>query len=198
MSDRRSPSPPKPTFLADSNGIAAVEMAILAPVALLLLSLAVAAGQSLTAYHKVVLAAHTTTDLVARTTWNPDPNTANATLLPLSGLMTDIGVSQLVMYPEDTTNLQLVISEFQVKANNNTGVLIWSRASANATALPQNTVINLDPNIVATGAAYIVYGQVSYSFQPFGGMMALPPLNLASTETLTIRNATQITIDPNN
>lgn len=198
MSDRRSSSPPKPTFFADSNGIAAVEMAILAPVALLLLSLAVAAGQSLTAYHKVVLAAHTTTDLVARTTWNPDPNTANATLLPLSGLMTDIGVSQLVMYPEDTTNLQIVISEFQVKSNNNTGVLVWSRASANATALPQGTVINLDPNIVATGAAYIVYGQVSYSFEPFGGMMALPTMTLASTETLTIRNATQITIDPNN
>ena len=198
MSNRPSSPRKLQSFLDDANGIAAVEMAILAPVALILLSLAVAAGQCLTTYHKVVLAAHTTTDLVARTTWNPDTNVANAELLPLSGLNTDIAVSKLVMYPEDTTNLQVVISEFQINAGNNTGILVWSRASSNATALPTNTVMNLDPNIVATGATYIVYGQVSYNFQPFGGVLALPPITLASNETLTIRNATQITIDPNN
>ena len=42
-------------------------MVFIAPVALALLSLGFAGGQSLTVYHKVVLSAHTVTDLVSRT-----------------------------------------------------------------------------------------------------------------------------------
>ncbi|MDE3176302.1 MAG: pilus assembly protein [Pseudomonadota bacterium] len=189
-------APKSLSFLAADDGIAAVEMAFIAPVALILLTLAVAAGQCLTTYHKVVLAAHTSTDLVARTAWNADPSVAGAELLPLSGLNTDIGVSQLVMYPENTTNLRVVISEFQINPSTKTGTLVWSYSTSNTTPLPQGTKISLDPNLAATGATYVVYGTVSYNFQPFGGILSLPPITLSSTETLTIRNATQITIDP--
>jgi hypothetical protein len=60
--------------------------------------------------------------------------------------------------------------------------------------LPVGTVITLDPSYSAAGAAYLLYGQVTYTFQPLGGFLSLPTMTLSSTETLTIRNAPQIDI----
>ena len=182
-------------FLENAGGVAAVEMAFIAPVALALLGLGVAGGQTMNLNHKVVLAAHTTTDLVARTVFYRDPNTPGAALLNQSALDADIAISQLIMYPDSSGTLLAVMSELLVNANANTGTVVWSEPSPGATALPVGTVVQLDPSYSQAGATYLLYGQVTYAFQPLGGILSLPAITLSSTETLTIRNATQITIN---
>ncbi len=182
------------SFLADISGVAAVEMAFIAPIALALMSLGFAGGQSLTVYHKVVLSAHTVTDLVSRTVYTPDPNNSNAELLNQSALDTDLALSQMLLYPESTANLQVVVSELKVNAASNNGAVVWSEGYNGGTKLTVGSTVALDPAYVATGATYLLYGQVSYSFQPLGGVLSLPSLSLNSTETLTIRNAQQITV----
>ncbi len=181
-------------FLNNVSGVAAVEMAFVAPVAITLLFVGFAGGQTLNLNHKVVLAAHSTTDLTARTIYTQDPNNPQAELLTQSALDANIAFSQLIMYPDSTGVLTEVMSELQVNTANNTGVVVWSEPSPGATALPVGTVITLDPSYSATGAAYLLYGQVTYTFQPLGGFLSLPAMTLSSTETLTIRNAPQIDI----
>lgn len=190
----RSPASLARRFLENASGVAAVEMAFIAPVALGLLGLGVAGGQMMNLNHKVVLAAHTTTDLVARTVYYKDPNNPQAELLYQSALDADIAISQLIMYPDTSGTLLSVMSELLVNTNNNTGTVVWSEPSPGATALPVGTVIPLDPSYSQAGATYLLYGQVTYAFQPLGGILSLPAITLSSTETLTIRNAPQITV----
>ena len=183
-------------FFADESAIAAVELALIAPVALGMMTLAVAGGQAMVTNHRVVNAAHTVTDLVSRTTYAPDSNNPQAEVLAPSQLQTDLAMAAMIMYPDSTTNLTVVMTELQVNANNNTGVVVWSCASTSypATAMKPGDVIPLDPSYIASGATYLLYGQVTYNYQPFSGMWSLTPINLSSTETLTIRNAPQITV----
>ena len=56
------------------------------------------------------------------------------------------------------------------------------------------TVLTIDPSYAQSGATYLLYGQVSYDYQPLGVTFTLLPMTLASTEFLTIRNAQQITV----
>lgn len=181
-------------LIGDDRGIAAVEMAFIAPIALLFLGLVVAGGQSLTVYHKTVLATHTVTDLVSRTPFFADPNTQQAELLNESDLDSDLMLSQMVFYPKDASQLQVVMSELKVNANSNQGQVVWSEGCNGGAALKAGTQINLDPSYAAAGATYLLYGQASIVFQPLGVVMSLPPITLSSTDILTIRYAQQITL----
>jgi Flp pilus assembly protein TadG len=182
------------SLAADENGVAAVEAAFVAPAALILMSVGVAAGQTLELYHKTVVTAHDVTDLVSRTPLNPDPNVSLAEQVSQSQLCADLSLSQMTMYPENTTSLQIVMTELSVNSSGNTGTVVWSKAYNGAVAMVAGTTIALDPAYVASGASYLLYGQVSYSFQPLGGILKLPQITLTSSDMLTIRNAQQITI----
>ena len=87
------------------------------------------------------------------------------------------------------------MSEVLVNAAKNQGTVVWSEPfPTGGTGLAKGSVINLDPNLVAAGASYVLIGTVNYTFQPLQGILSLPMLSLTSTETLTIRNAQQITV----
>ncbi|HXT06365.1 MAG TPA: hypothetical protein VN715_05445 [Roseiarcus sp.] len=176
----------------DDVGVAAVELALVAPVALVLLSVGVAGGQALQIYHKVVVTAHTITDLVSRSPYSPDSNTPTAEDVSTTQIQTDMAMSQMTMYPHSATALTAVMSQLQVNATTNQGTVVWSIPYNGANPLPIGTKIALDPAYVAAGATYLLYGQVSYSYQPFNGMLTLPSMTLSATEMLTIRNAPQI------
>lgn len=189
-----SPIRRRPSFLADERAVAAVEMALIAPVALVLLFLAVAAGQTLMIYHKVVLAAHTVTDLVSRTPYVADPNNQGGELVPQSTVENDLALGQMVLYPWNPSSMTAVVSELSVNASTNVGTVVWSQPyPTSATALTQGTTVTLNPSYTASGATHMIYGQVSYTFQPLGGVLSLPSITLTSSEILTIRNAALIT-----
>ena len=152
--------------LVDESGIAAVEFAFLAPVALALLSLAFAGGQGLSIYHKTVRTAHIVTDVVSRTTYTPDPNINNAEQLQSTALDGDLALGRLVMYPDDSTNLQIVMTELKLNIVTQTATVVWSEGYNGGVALTCNATITLDPSYYASGATYLVYGQTSYTYQP--------------------------------
>ena len=179
-------------FLRDEGGVAAVEMAFLAPVALALLSLGVAGGQTLSADHKTVLAAHSITDLVSRTPFVADPAVARAGVLNQSDLDADLALSSMILYPNSSSGIQYVMSELQVDTTTNTGIVVWSEPYNNATALAKNTRVALAPAYVASGAKFLLYGQITYTFQPLGGVFSLPTMTLSGTEILTLRYAEQL------
>ena len=180
--------------LIDETGIAAVEFAFLAPVALAFLSLAFAGGQGLSIYHKTVRTAHIVTDVVSRTTYTPDPNVSNAEQLQSTALDGDLALGRLVMYPDDSTNLKVVMTEVTLNIAAQTASVVWSEGFNGGVALACNATITLDPSFYASGATYLVYGQVSYTYQPLGASFNLSPITFNSTEVLTIREAAQITV----
>ncbi len=182
-------------FAHAESGVAAVEMALVMPVALALLSLIVASGQSLNYWRRTVAAAHTVTDLVSRTpNTTPDPVIVNAEDLTQSGLVNDLALAQLVMYPGTTTTLQIVLTQIKVNTTNNTGKVVWSQGYNGATPTPCTTVMALNSNITAAGAAYLIVGAVSYNFQPLGVASNVPLMTFSASDMLTIRYAPQIVI----
>ena len=182
-------------FAHATGGVAAVEMALVMPVALALLSLIVASGQSLTYWRRTNAAAHAVTDLVSRTPdITPDPLILNAEDLTQSALINDLALAQLVMYPGVTSTLQIVLTQIAINSANNTGTIVWSQGYNGATPLPCSTIIPLNSNITAAGATYMLVGTVSYGFQPLGVTSNLPVMNFTATELLTIRYAPLIVI----
>ena len=178
---------------ADESGVAAVEMALVGPAALAFLSLAFAGGQGLSIYHKTVLTADIVTDLVSRTPYSPDPNIANAEQLVSGSLDADLALGQLVLYPNDATNLAIVMTELKVTSPT-TATVVWSEGYNGGVALSCGVTLTLDPKYAQAGETYLLYGQASYSYQPLGVSFNLPVMSLSATYMLTIRNATQITV----
>ena len=184
-------------FAAADSGVAAVEMAFVAPVALILLSVIVASGMTLNAWRRTNAVAHTVTDLVSRTpNTTQDANIAGAEDLAQSDLLTDLGLSQLVIFPSDPSTLQITITEIQIDNVKNTGTVVWSQGYNGGTPTACATVFNLNGNIATAGATYMLATGVSYSFQPLGVVLNLPPMTLTSSELLTIRYAPQIVVTP--
>jgi Flp pilus assembly protein TadG len=179
--------------LADESGVAAVEMAFVGPVALAFLSLAFAGGQGLSIYHKTVLTADIVTDLVSRSPYNPDPSINNAEQLVSTSLDADLALGRLVLYPNDSTSLSVVMSELKVTSPT-TATVVWSEGYNGGVALSCGVTLTLDTKYTQAGETYLLYGQASYSYQPLGVSLNLPVMSLSATDMLTIRNATQITV----
>ena len=165
------------------------------PVALALLSLIVASGQSLSYWRRTVAAAHTVTDLVSRTPdTTPDLLILNAEDLTQAALINDLALAQLVMYPGATTNLQITLTEILVNPITNLGTVVWSQGYNGGTPAPCTNVFTLNSSISAAGATYMLVGAVSYSFQPLGVAFNLPLMNFNASDMLTIRYAPQIIV----
>lgn len=182
-------------LLVDEAGSAIVEMALLMPVALLMLSLAMVGGQAFTAQTKVVLAAHTVTDLVSQTPYMISSTVSGATQLNKSDLDTDLALGSEVLYPFGSANMQVVVTEISVDATTQIGTVVWSEGYNGGTPIQVGTKLTLDPSVTNAGAAYLIYGQVAYTFQPFGVYVPTATLNLTASEMLTPRNAAQIAIN---
>jgi Flp pilus assembly protein TadG len=191
----RAPSAPLPvSFLGSERGTAGVELSLILPPALIMLGLITMAGLGFETERRVSLAARTVTDLVSQAPYVSNPVTG-ATELNQSDLDTDLALASAIMWPYDTTSLQVVMSELSVNSLANTGTVVWSEPYNGATALPVGTVLNLSPSLVATGAAYLIYGQVQYTFQPLNIYMSIGTITLNESDTLVPRNAAQITIN---
>jgi Flp pilus assembly protein TadG len=182
-------------FLASERGTATIELSLILPPALILLCMATFAGEGFELQRRSSLAARTVADLVSQAPYAKDPNVPGATALNQSALDTDLALASEIMWPAATNTLQVVVSELSVKSANNTGTVVWSEPYNGAVALPVGTIINLSPSIVATGATYLIYGQVRYTFQPLNIYLSSGAITLNETDLLLPRNASQITIN---
>ncbi len=189
-------------FAHEASGVAAVEFAIILPVALLLMALVVYGGQIYRVQRKVSLAAATAANLVAQ-----GGDTSQASIS--SAEMTQIlAYPNLFLYPNDATYLQVVVTELKVSEASPgvyAGTVVGSWANGNGTPRACAATLPLDPNIAAafTGAAganptnsFVVLGEVQYSaqhpFQPYDLFGSVSAKTLADSALMIPRTAAEI------
>jgi Flp pilus assembly pilin Flp len=183
-------------FRRDSAGVAAVEFALILPVALLIMGLVVYGGQLFRVQRKVTLAATTVADLVAQ-----GGNTGSASITS-SELNQILSYPSLILFPNNPTGVQAVVSQLLVTANPSgpaIGTVVGSWPVGNPNARPIGQQLNVDPNIAAafTGAAnsYVILSEVQYPFQPYGFYMTVAPITLHDSIMMIPRTNAQITVN---
>jgi Flp pilus assembly protein TadG len=160
----------------DRSGVAYIEMALIAPVLLLMYCGSYVVSDMVTCGRKVSLTAHTVADLASQY--------GSVTQANLTAVMSN---SAYVLAPYNSANAQLRISEVQVTDASHAKV-IWSRATTNSTPLAVNAVVNLPTNLAPplmvpsvannqTGG-YFIMGEISYAYTPAFGQGWLPSPNL--------------------
>ena len=178
----------------DDSGMAAAEMALIMPVALLIMSLIVFGGQAFGVQRKVTLAATAVADIFAQANNN---GSATITAAELNQIL---GYPSLILYPYSGSGVQVEVSQLQITTQNGStiGTVVGSWANANGTARPIGQQLPIDPDVAAafTGAAasYIVLGEVQYPFHPTGIYVSLGPFTLHDSIMMIPRTAAEITV----
>ena len=166
-------------FARAAEGASAVEFALVLPVLMTIYFGGYLVCEVAAAYRKVTLTAHTVADLTTQYTSMSATDVANV-----------IGASTQVMAPFATTNLTIVLSEFQVTAAG-VATVTWSQA-LNATPLRVGTPITLPPG-VAQPATSIVLASVGYSYLPVVGYKLTGPIAMSSQLYMSPRQVGSIT-----
>lgn len=142
-------------FIRDRRGITAVEFALVAPIALLLLFGEYTLCDAYSVKRKLTITAHTMADLVARQS-------------SVSSTMVDsiLNASAQIVAPYSTTPLSIVVAELTTDSSGNTTVT-WSSA-LNATALTAGAKITL-PTGMAVNGNTLIWASASYAYTPLLG-----------------------------
>ena len=183
-------------FLADVKGVAALEMALILPLALMLMSLVVYGGQAYGVQRRVTLAATTVANIFAQA------NNINTSTITAPELTQILAYPNLILYPYDGSSASVVVSQLLVTVNSNgtaTGTVQVSCANANGTVRPKNQQLSVDPSIAAafsTGSTqnYVVLGEVSYPFQATGIWFSVGAITLHDSIIMIPRVASPITV----
>ena len=191
-------------FLAKAEGLAAVELALILPLALMLMSLVVFGGQAYSVQRKVTLAATTVANIFAQA------NNVNTSTITAAELNQILSYPNLILYPYDGSTASVVVSQVQVMVNGNgtaTGTVCGSWANANGTPRATGTQMSVDPSISAafstpgsnsncdtTNLNYVVLGEVSYPFQGTGIYFSVGTINLHDSIIMIPRVASPITV----
>jgi Flp pilus assembly protein TadG len=197
-------------FLADAQGLAAVETALILPVALMLMSLVVFGGQAYGVQRRVTMSATTVANIFAQA------NNTNASIITAAQLNQILAYPNLILYPYDGSTAAVVVSQLLVTTANGaaTGTVCGSWANANGTARTTGQQISLDPSIAsafsgsgannnpACGSVpantvptnYVVLGEVSYPFQPTGIWFSVGSFNLHDSIIMIPRVASPIAV----
>jgi Flp pilus assembly protein TadG len=160
---------------ADRTATAVTELALAAPVLILLYCGAYTISDVAACNRKVTRVARTLTDVTSR---YPAVTTTDLTNI--------LNNSALVLAPYATAKGSMRITEIQVTGAS-TGKVIWSQAK-NGTALVAGTAVTLPTNLAPTemqpttspvkAGAYFLMGEVSYAYTPLFGatIMRAPTL----------------------
>jgi Flp pilus assembly protein TadG len=188
----------------DARATAAVEAALILPVALTMFALLIYGAEAFAIQRKVTLTARTVTDLVTQAA--PTQMSSGASLVSHSqsgdnpGIDTYLGVSSSVLTPYASANLSMLISEVQVNSDQVTAVVQWSEPCPSSacpnnglTARPLGQTITL-PTGLGTGQAgsYFVLGEVAYNYTPLQIFTPATALTLHDAIYLTPRQSTSI------
>jgi Flp pilus assembly protein TadG len=200
-------------LIADAAGLAAMEMALIFPMAVMVMSLIVYGAQAYTVWRKVTLGATTVANLLAQGNNNAQ---AYITAAELSQILE---YPSLILYPYNGSTVEVEAAELLVTVNANgiaTGTVCESWANANGTALAPTVgqQLSIDPTIasafVGSGANnnspcgsilantvpsnYLILGEVQYPFQPTGLYFTVPSITLSDSIMMIPRTAAEITV----
>jgi Flp pilus assembly protein TadG len=190
-------------FLADAKGLAAAELAMILPLALMLMSLVVFGGQAYTVQRRVTLAATTVANIFAQA------NNNNAATITAAELNQILAYPNLILYPYNGSTAAVEVSQLLVSVNGNgtaTGTVCGSWANANGTARPTGQQLSVAASIASafsgssnascgsTTGNYVVLGEVQYPFQPTGIYFSVGSMTLHDSIIMIPRVASPITV----
>ena len=198
-------------FFADAKGLAAIELALILPMMLMLMSLVVFGGQAYGVQRRVTLASTTVANIFAQAN---DVNTSTITEAEKNQIL---AYPNLILYPYDGSGVRVVVSQLLVTTSNGTatGTVCGSWPNANGTARTTGQQISLDPSIASAFSDsggnnnplpcgtipantvpthYVVLGEVSYPFQPTGIYFSVSTMNLHDSIIMIPRVASPITV----
>ena len=197
-------------LLGDARGLAAVELALILPLALMLMSLVVFGGQAYSVQRRVTLAATTVANIFAQA------NNVNTSTITVAELNQILAYPNLILYPYDGSSAAVVVSQLLVTTSNGTatGTVCGSWANANGTARTVGTQMSVDPSIASafsgSGANnnpacgtipantvptnYVVLGEVTYPFQATGIYFSVGTITLHDSIIMIPRVASPIKV----
>ncbi len=184
-------------WAGDRRGVAAIEAALILPVAIGMLGLIVVWTQGLSIQRKVTLAARTITDLVSQQGTSGAVNQSTVDML----LNNAANVLYPVVKPTSGTNpvrgtnmanMTMVVSEIKVDPSGTTATVQWSEPMpSHGTALPTPSSVQL-PNAVAPAGTYLIMGTATYAYTPPVIGESIGPFTLQDTIYLGIRQGTSL------
>jgi hypothetical protein len=118
-------------FRADAKGLAALELALILPLALMLMSLVVYAGQAYGVQRRVTLAATTVANIFAQA------NNTDASMITQAQLDQILAYPNLILYPYDGSSAAVVVSQLLVRLPPRTGPRPARSAAAGPTPTEQ-------------------------------------------------------------
>ena len=153
---------------ADSEGVAAVEFAMIVPIMAIMFIGAVELSQAITVDRRVSQVASSTADLVAR--WSPPSGSGSTMGIPQSE-MTDITrVGGIIVSPYDRVPLKIVIRSVMSSPTDANNTRQWWSCTFNGLGSSlvcncSNTSYALPPNLVTT-LDNVVISETTYSYKP--------------------------------
>jgi hypothetical protein len=167
----------------DSRATAAVEAALILPVALTMFALLLYGAEAFAIQRKVTLTARTVTDLITQTT----PTMVNSQpSIPQSSVDSDLAYASSVLAPYAAPNLTMLATEVKVNSDQATATVQWSEPYNGATVRAAGSTVTL-PTGLGTGQQgnYFIMGEVYYNYTP---------LNLYTpTTAMTLHDAIYLT-----
>jgi Flp pilus assembly protein TadG len=143
-------------FARERDGVAAVEFAIILPFMLLLYIGSVELGEGYQIQYQVTETARTVTDL-----------TSQYINLNSSTMSSILNASSTIVSPYSSSSMIVTVSQVQVKAAATTGTVYQWSCSLNGTARSVGSSVTLPSNLQApTTTIYLVYGEVTYPYNP--------------------------------
>jgi Flp pilus assembly protein TadG len=193
-------------WAGDKRGAAAVEAALILPVAVGVLGLIAIWAQGLTIQRKVTLAARTITDLVSQQGSLTGGSAGAVNQSTVDALLNN---AANVLYPvvnptsgtnpvtgTNVANMTMVVSEIKVDPSGTTATVQWSEPMpSHGTALPTTPSAVQLPNAVAPAGSYLIMGTVSYAYAPPVIGESVRPYTLQDTIYLAIRQWTSLSLN---
>ena len=175
----------------DARATAAVEAALILPIALTMFALLIYGAEAFAIQRKVTLTARTVTDLVTQAA--PTQMSSGASVVVHATIDNDLCAASAVITPYDSTKLTMVISEVLVNSDQATAVVKWSQPYNGVTARASSSTITL-PTGLGTGQAgtYLVLGEAAYNYTPLQIFTPASALTLHDAIYLTPRQSTSI------
>ena len=167
----------------DARAVAAVEAALILPIALTMFALLLYGAEAFAIQRKVTLTARTVTDLITQTT---PTMVSGQPSVPQSSIDSDLAYASSVLAPYAAANLTMLASEVLINSNQTTATVQWSEPYNGATPRAAGSTVTL-PTGLGTGQAgnYFVMGEVYYNYTP---------LNLYTpTTAMTLHDAIYLT-----
>lgn len=156
-----------PGFWRARAGLAAVEFALVLPIAMAMLFGEFVIGEALSINRKMSIASRTVADLVAR-----------RTSLTSDDLTTIMNASTQIAAPYANAAMTLVVAEVTTDASGKT-IVTWNKA-LNTTALVNGGVFTL-PSGVGQPSTSLIYAKVTYAYTPPVGQNMFGVIPISST-----------------